>query len=206
MGRVITGILPWSYYAFRGYKPIRQEEAMLTDGQKGVETVGACWYAASSHITNMCWEIQLLSALPKCIDLKKRIYNLNNIKEQFVKADAIRAHCWFCRCWCWFRFRDWCRSRGLLRLCGLCLPTADPSSHAPSDACHILGKAEDQSLIFLSPPLSLPRAHLDGGGGAFCGAADVALFPHALDVACASCGNICHCRLRGFPFFVSLWK
>lgn len=72
LGRVITGILPWSYYAFRGYKPIRQEEAMLTDGQKGVETVGACWYAASSHITNVCWEIQLLSALPKCTDLKKK--------------------------------------------------------------------------------------------------------------------------------------
>lgn len=24
----------------------------MTDGQKGVETVGACWYAASSHTTN----------------------------------------------------------------------------------------------------------------------------------------------------------
>lgn len=73
-----------------------------------------------------------------------------------MKADAIRAHCCFCRCrcWCWFGFRDWCRSRGLLRLCRLCLPTADPSSHAPSDARHILGKAEDRSSIARSLPLS----------------------------------------------------
>lgn len=49
-------------------------------------------------------------------------------------------------------------------------------------------------------------AHLDGGGGAFRGADDVPLLPHALDVARASRGDICHCRLGGFHFFVSLWK
>lgn len=64
---------------------------------------------------------------------------------------------------------------------------------------------EKQRISRSSPSLSLPCAHLNGGGGAFWGAADVALFPHVLDAACASCGNIWHCRLRGFHFFVSLW-
>lgn len=70
----------------------------------------------------------------------------------------IRAHCWFCRCRCGLRFRDRCRSRVLLRLCRLCFPTADPSSHAPSDACHILAKAEVQSFVSLSPSLVLTLA------------------------------------------------
>lgn len=86
------------------------------------------------------------------------------MKERFVKADVIRAYCWFCRCRFRFRFRDRCRSRGLLRLCRLCLPTADPSSHAPSDARHILGKAEDQSFISLSPPPPLVLTLTVGAG------------------------------------------
>lgn len=78
-----------------------------------------------------------------------------------MEADATRAYCWFCRCRCrcrcrcWFGLRGRCRSRALLRLRRLCLPTTDPSSHAASDARHILGKAEDECFITLSPSVVL---------------------------------------------------
>lgn len=45
-----------------GYKPIRSHDDWRTEG---------CWFAASSHITNTCCEIQLVSASPECIDKKK---------------------------------------------------------------------------------------------------------------------------------------
>lgn len=58
----------------------------------------------------------------------------------------------------------------------------------------------------LSTPLAFSVLHLVGRGGTVGGATDVALLPHALDAARASCRDICHWRLGGFGVFVSLWR